>query len=74
MREILADDTMQIALLALIDSNRPKKVKDDAEAIASVRCHSRAGGYDDAISELLSMRDMISAPLPEEETDYTTRP
>lgn len=70
MRELLADETMQEALLSLVDSNRPKLVADTSEAIVSVRQQSFASGYDQAIQDLLSLREPIPAPPVQEETSY----
>jgi hypothetical protein len=73
MREILSDPTMQEALMALHDSNLPSEPNDNEEAIASVRRHSRAAGFNNAIAALLTLGDLVPVPMPEEETDYTTR-
>lgn len=70
MRELLSDETMQAAIMALVDSNRPTKVKDEADAIVSVRQHERAVGRDEILVDLLSLQNLIPLPVAEEETDY----
>lgn len=70
MREVLSDETVQVALLTLRDKNVPVDAKDEAEAIVSVRKHSRASGYAECLADLLSLADMIPAPLQEEDTTY----
>lgn len=71
MREILADPVMQEGLMALHDSNLPIDPNDGEEAIASVRRHSRAAGFNNAIAALLSLGDSASPSVPaEEESTY----
>lgn len=70
MREILTDSTMQEALMALHDSNLPAEPPDGADALESVRRHSRAVGFNNALAGLLSLSSLAAAPVAEEETDY----
>lgn len=70
MREILNDPTMQEALMALHDSNLPSEPDDSEEAIASVRRHSRAAGFNNAIAMLLSLANAVPVAMPEEEPTY----
>lgn len=70
MRELLADPVMQDGLLALLDSNRPRQLADNAEAVASIRQQSQARGFDDAIAKLLLLCEPIQPPPREEETTY----
>lgn len=71
MRAILGNPVMQEALMALHDSNLPSEPNDDADALASVRRHSRGVGFNNAIAALLSLADAIPVPPVEEEPDYT---
>lgn len=70
MREILSDQTMQEALMALHDSNLPSEPPESADALASVRRHSRAVGFNTAIATLLTLSEHVPPPVPEEETEY----
>lgn len=71
MREIMADETFQLALLTVKDANLPLEVAhDDADAIASVRMLSRGAGYNKALLNLLSTGDPLPAKPEEEESEY----
>lgn len=70
MREVLNNETVQEALLALHDSNLPAEPSDAADAIESVRRHSRAVGWNNCIAALLSTAQPIPPPVPDEETEY----
>lgn len=72
MREILSDPTMQEALMALHDSNLPAEPPEGADALASVRRHSRAVGFNNALAALLSTSELAPLPAAEEETTYET--
>lgn len=60
LRSLLGDSIMQEALMALHDSNLPSEPSDTADAIASVRRHSRSVGFNQCIADLL----LLAEPLP----------
>jgi hypothetical protein len=74
MRELLSDETMQAALLTLKDSNVAVDVDENADALVSVRRHSKDSGYNKCIVDLLSLADMIPPPVQQEETTYPPDP
>lgn len=72
LREILSDETFQLALMTLRDSNTPLESSDeDAEPeVASVRRLSRVAGFNNAIATLLDMGQPTTPPPQEEEPTY----
>lgn len=56
--------------MALHDSNLPVEPSDGEDAIASVRRHSRAVGFNACLATLLTMKEPVAQPAPEEETTY----
>lgn len=70
MRELLSDEVMQAGLLALLDSNRPRQLADNAESVVSIRQQSQARGFDDAIAKLMILCEPIAPPPREEEPSY----
>lgn len=76
MREILSDETFQLALITIKDSNMPLEGKneDKDEAIASVRRLSRIAGFNNAIVMLLGMGIPVPAKEVEEQPTYEPEP
>lgn len=71
MRSILADETFQLALLTIKDSKIALEVHaDEADAIVSVRAHSRTVGFFDGLAKLLRMGDTLVLPEQHEESTY----
>lgn len=71
LREILSDETMQLALITLRDSNTPREVSgEETDAVASVRRLSRIVGFNTALALFLGMGEPINPPEPEEEAKY----
>lgn len=70
LREILTNETMQRALLALKDNNLPARVPNACDAIVSARLLSESVGYNQAITDLLSLGDPMPVAPEEPESDY----
>lgn len=71
MREILQDPVMQEAIMSLRDSNEPRELElEDADAVASVRRHSRGVGFNNALGILVALANPLPRQDPELEPTY----
>lgn len=71
MREIASDQIFQLAILTIKDSKVTLEVPtDDADAIVSVRAHSRTIGFFDGLNKLLRMADPMPPQAQHEEPEY----